>query len=128
VTRGAFQRAGTTRLLEIGEVGVDEGIVEAEVPGPALERVIAQFLPERIDRLGKVSSRPLLVGFGPEQGHELLTSHALPAGGGERGQQRQALGLRRGAFEAGSVTLKGEASENAEPEHEGSYWLLAASC
>ena len=60
----------------------------------------------------------LIVGFGPEQGHELLASHALPAGGGERGQQRQALGLRRGAFEAGSVTLKGEASENGEPEHE----------
>jgi hypothetical protein len=113
-----LERTGRARLLEFGEVGGDDGITDAEVPGSALQRVLAQLLAKRVHGLGQVASGPFVVGLGPEQGHEFFAAHALPARCHEGSQQRQALGLHGDRLFPGSQAPgRLESAQGLETQH-----------
>lgn len=93
--------------------------VELKLIASGEDRLRAQSLPQRVDRLIEEPAGGLAVALGPEPRHQLVAADGPGTGGGEQGQEGEAVSLHRRADQRTALALQGDATEKLEGERHG---------
>ena len=78
-----------------------------------------QSLPQCMDGLIEEPAGRLAVALGPEPGHQLVAAGGPGTGGGEQGQEGEAVSLDRRAAKGAAPTLQCDTTEKLEGERHG---------